>query len=73
VLFVGNSYFCYSGSVLSRRIARRDTWASPFQYKAATIANAPLAHHSIEHLTAPGKLGQVLRAGICKAAAPMHC
>lgn len=61
VLFVGNSYFYYSGSVhfYARRIALAadPVWAKPFQYKAATIAGSPLAHHSIEPLTEPGKLG----------------
>jgi hypothetical protein len=61
ILFVGNSYFFYSGSVhfYTRRIALAadPAWAKPFQYKAATIAGSPLAHHSIEHLTEPGKLG----------------
>jgi len=61
VLFVGNSYFYYSGSVhfYTRRIALAadPVWAKPFQYKAATIAGSPLAHHGIEHLTEPGKLG----------------
>lgn len=61
VLFVGNSYFYYSGSVhfYTRRIALAadPAWAKPFQYKAATIAGSPLAHHSIGPLTEPGKLG----------------
>lgn len=61
VLFVGNSYFFYSGSVhfYTRRIALAadPVWAKPFQYKAATIAGSPLSHHSIESLTEPGKLG----------------
>ena len=61
VLFVGNSYFFYSGSVhfYTRRIALAadPVWAKPFQYKAATIAGSPLAHHSIEALTESGKLG----------------
>ena len=61
ILFVGNSYFYYSGSVhfYARRIALAadPVWAKPFQYKAATIAGSPLAHHSIEPLTEPGKLG----------------
>ena len=61
VLFVGNSYFFYSGSVhfYTRRIALAadPVWAKPFQYKAATIAGSPLDHHSIEPLTEPGKLG----------------
>jgi hypothetical protein len=61
VLFVGNSYFFYSGSVhfYTRRIALAadPAWAKPFQYKAATIAGSPLSHHNIESLTEPGKLG----------------
>lgn len=61
VLFVGNSYFYYSGSLhfYTRRIALAadPAWAKPFQYKAATIAGSPLAHHSIVPLTEPGKLG----------------
>jgi hypothetical protein len=61
VLFVGNSYLYYSGSVHfhARRIALAadPDWAKTFEYKAATIAGSPLAHHSIDHLTEPGKLG----------------
>lgn len=61
VLFVGNSYFYYNVSLhfLVRRIALAadPEWAKPFQYKLAAIAAAPLAHHNIEHLTTPGKLG----------------
>lgn len=61
VLFVGNSYFFYSGSVhfYTRRIALAadPVWAKPFRYKAATIAGSPLAHHSIEWLTEAGNLG----------------
>lgn len=61
VLFVGNSYFYYSGSLhfYTRRIALAadPAWANPFEYKAATIAGSPLSHHSIGPLTEPGKLG----------------
>jgi len=61
VLFVGNSYFYYNGNVHfhTRRIALAadPAWAKPFQYKSATIAAAPLAHHNIDHLTTPGALG----------------
>lgn len=61
VLFVGNSYFYYNGNVHfhARRIALAadPAWAKPFQYKSATIAAAPLAHHNIDHLTTPGNLG----------------
>jgi len=60
VLFVGNSYFYYSGSVhfYARRIALAAdrAWAKPFRYKAATIAGSPLAHHNIEWLTESGNL-----------------
>ncbi|RPJ48336.1 MAG: hypothetical protein EHM16_02665 [Betaproteobacteria bacterium] len=61
VLFVGNSYFYYNGSLHfhARRIALAadPAWAKPFIYKSATIAAAPLAHHNIEHLITPGNLG----------------
>ena len=61
VLFVGNSYFYYNASLHfhARRIALAadPAWAKPFQYKSATIAAAPLAHHDIDHLTTPGNLG----------------
>lgn len=61
VLFVGNSLFYQNVSLhfLVRRIALAadPEWAKPFQYKLAAIAAAPLAHHNIEYLTTPGKLG----------------
>jgi hypothetical protein len=61
VLFVGNSYFYYNGSLHfhARRVALAadPAWAKPFIYKSATIAAAPLAHHNIEHLITPGNLG----------------
>lgn len=61
MLFVGNSYFYYNGSLHfhARRVALAadPAWAKPFIYKSATIAAAPLAHHNIEHLITPGNLG----------------
>jgi len=61
VLFVGNSYFYYNGSLHfhARRVALAadPAWSKPFIYKSATIAAAPLAHHNIEHLITPGNLG----------------
>lgn len=60
VLFVGNSYFYYNGSLHfhARRIAMAadPSNASEYEYKSATIAGSPLAHHNIEHLITPGKL-----------------
>lgn len=61
VLFVGNSYMYYNDS-LHNHVRRLALAADPavakaFQYKSATIGGAPLAHHNIEHLTEPGKLG----------------
>lgn len=61
VLFVGNSYFYYNASLHfhARRVALAadSAWAKAFEYKSATIAAAPLAHHNIEHLITPGNLG----------------
>jgi hypothetical protein len=61
VLFVGNSYFYYNGSLHfhARRVALAadPAWAKPFIYKSSTIAAAPLAHHNIEHLITPGNIG----------------
>jgi len=61
VLFVGNSYFYYNASLHfhARRVALAadPAWAKPFEYKSATIAAAPLAHHNIDHLITPGNLG----------------
>lgn len=61
VLFVGNSYFYYNDSLHNhvRRIAIAADPASEksLRYKSATIGGAPLAHHNIQHLLAPGSLG----------------
>lgn len=59
VLFVGNSYTYYNGSlhVHANRIARGGDTANRYDYRAATIAGAPLHYHAIEHLITPGKLG----------------
>lgn len=61
VLFVGNSYLYYNDSMHNhvRRLALAadPATAKAFQYKSATIGGAPLAHHNMDHLTTPGKLG----------------
>jgi len=59
VLFVGNSYTYYNGSlhVHANRIARIADPDGRYDYRAATIAGAPLHYHAIEHLITPGKLG----------------
>lgn len=61
VLFVGNSYFYY-GDSLHNHVHRLVTAADPgledkLNYKSATIGGAELAHHAIEHLTRPGRIG----------------
>lgn len=59
ILFVGNSYFYYNGSlhVHANRIARNADPAGRYDYRSATIAGAPLHYHAIEHLITPGRLG----------------
>ncbi|RPI43316.1 MAG: hypothetical protein EHM59_15680 [Betaproteobacteria bacterium] len=59
ILFVGNSYIYYNGSlnVHANRIARNADPSGGYAYRAATIAGAPLHYHAIEHLITPGKLG----------------
>ncbi|MGH8637160.1 MAG: DUF4886 domain-containing protein [Burkholderiales bacterium] len=61
ILFVGNSYFYYNDSLHNhvRRLAIAGDPANEksLRYKSATIGGAPLAHHNIEHLLAPGQLG----------------
>lgn len=59
ILFVGNSYTYYNGSlhVHANRIARNADASGRYDYRAATIAGAPLHSHAIEHLITPGKLG----------------
>ena len=61
ILFVGNSYFYYNDS-LHNHVRRLVTAADPsldkaLQYKSATIGAAPLAHHDVKGLLAPGRLG----------------
>lgn len=59
ILFVGNSYVYYNGSlhVHANRIARNANPNVAIDYRAATIAGAPLHYHAIEHLITPGRLG----------------
>ena len=61
ILFVGNSYLYYNDSMHNhvRRLAIAADPASEkaLQYKSATIGGAPLAHHDVKGLLAPGRLG----------------
>lgn len=59
ILFIGNSYTYYNGSlhVHANRIARLADPGGRYDYRAATIAGAPLHYHAIEHLITPGRLG----------------
>lgn len=61
VLFVGNSYLYYNDSLHNhvRRMVVADNPAleKTLQYKSATIGGANLAHHNIDHLTEPGRIG----------------
>ncbi len=61
VLFVGNSYLYYNDSLHNhvRRMVIADNPAleKALQYKSATIGGANLAHHNIDHLTEPGRIG----------------
>jgi len=61
VLFVGNSYFYYNDSLHNhvRRMVIADNPAleKSLQYKSATIGGANLAHHNIDYLTEPGRIG----------------
>lgn len=61
ILFVGNSYLYYNDSLHNhvRRLAIAADPASEkaLQYKSATIGAAPLAHHDVKGLLAPGRLG----------------
>jgi len=62
ILFVGNSYFYY-GNSLHNHVNRMvqaggmGLQASDMQYKSATIGGASLAHHNMEWLTEPGRIG----------------
>lgn len=62
ILFVGNSYFYYGNSLHNH--VNRMVQAGGFglkdtdmQYKSATIGGASLAHHNMEWLTEPGRIG----------------
>ena len=61
ILFVGNSYLYYNDSMHNhvRRIAiaAEPAIEKSLQYKSATIGGAPLAHHDVKGLLAPGRLG----------------
>jgi hypothetical protein len=61
ILFVGNSYFYYNDSLHNhvRRmvIAGDPALEKALQYKSATIGGAPLSHHDVKGLLAPGRLG----------------
>lgn len=61
VLFVGNSYLYY-GDSLHNHVRRLAVAADPslekkLEYKSATIGGASLAHHNVDHLTQPGRIG----------------
>ena len=61
VLFVGNSYLYYGDSlhnhVRRMAIAADPSLAKKMAYKSATIGGASLAHHNIDYLTEPGRIG----------------
>lgn len=62
VLFVGNSYFYYGDSLhnhVRRLVAAGDASIrdSELEYKSSTIGGSSLAHHPIEWLTEPGRIG----------------
>lgn len=61
ILFVGNSYLYY-GDSLHNHVRRMLMAADPglgkkLRYKSATIGGATLAHHNIDYLTEPGRIG----------------
>lgn len=61
VLLVGNSYLYY-GDSLHNHVRRMVMAADPgltkkLGYKSATIGGASLAHHDIDYLTKPGRIG----------------
>lgn len=62
ILFVGHSYFYYGNSLhnhLSRMVQAGGLGLkdSDLQYKSATIGGANLAHHNMDWLTEPGRIG----------------
>ncbi len=61
VLFVGNSYLYYNDS-LHNHVQRMVVAGAPalvkaLQFKSSTIGGSNLAHHDINHLTEPGRIG----------------
>lgn len=64
ILFVGNSYFYYNDS-LHNHVARMLLADNPLltrsslEYKSFTISGASLAHHPIDWLVTPGRLGVI--------------
>ncbi len=62
ILFVGNSYFYYGNSLhnhVNRMVQAGGMGLQErdIQYKSATIGGASLAHHNMEWLTEPGRIG----------------
>jgi len=59
VLLVGNSYLYYGDSMhnMLRRMVSADQPDLKLQYKSATIGGANIAHHNMDWLTSPGKIG----------------
>ena len=61
ILFIGNSYLYYNDSLHNhvRRIAEEigPYEEDGYQYKSATIGGARLAHHPVDTLLQPGRLG----------------
>ena len=62
VLFVGNSYYYYNNSLhnhVRRMVAAGNSSIreTQMQYKSSTIGGASLAHHPMEWLTEPGRIG----------------
>lgn len=62
VLFVGNSYFYYNDSLhnhVQRLLAAGGAGVaeSQIEFKSSTIGGASLAHHAIDWITEPGRIG----------------
>lgn len=61
VLFVGNSYLYYNDSLhnhVQRMVVAGDpALENALQFKSATIGGSNLAHHDINYLTEPGRIG----------------
>ena len=77
VLFVGNSYLYYNDS-LHNHVKRMASEAHPgtrpsdFQYKSSTIGGSRLAHHNMDWLLKPGRIGveRPFQVVILQGAAP---